>query len=123
MLGGQYICDCVNINIYIYYLICPSYIHKSIRQYHDSIFGALIHWYVYIYIYIQCLGRDHVGLSQNNVSPNPSVESRIHDRPMCLGRMSAMLSLLSLSPGRASTKSSLSTMRFTSKRDRVQAEG
>ena len=31
-------------------------------------FGALIH-----YKDIQCLGRDHVGLSQNNVSPNPSV--------------------------------------------------
>ena len=37
-------------------------------------FGALIHYkYIYIYIDIQCLGRDHVGLSQNNVSPNPSV--------------------------------------------------
>ena len=35
-------------------------------------FGALIH-YKYIYIDIQCLGMDHVGLSQNNVSPNPSV--------------------------------------------------
>ena len=99
-----------------------QYVHKSIRQYHDPIrcFNPL---QIYIYIDIQCLGMDHVGLSQNNVSPNPSVESRIHDRPMCLGRMSAMLSLLSLSPGRASTKSSLSTMRFTSKRDRVQAEG
>ena len=55
---------------------------------------------MYIYIYIQYLGRDHVGLSQNNVSPNPSVESRIHDRPMCLGRMSAMLSPLSLTRSR-----------------------
>ena len=49
-----------------------QYVHKSIRQYHDPIrcFNPL---QIYIYIDIQCLGKDHVRLSQNNVSPNPSV--------------------------------------------------
>ena len=51
LFGGQFICDCVNINIYIYLLFHMSKLHKSIRQYHDSIFGALIHWYVYTYIH------------------------------------------------------------------------
>ena len=64
-----------DINIYIHiYKICSSSMYINLSVSIMIPFGALIHCkYIYIYIDIQCLGRDHVGLSQNNVSPNPSV--------------------------------------------------
>ena len=72
LLGGQYMGD-YDINIYIHiYKICSSSMYINLSVSIMIPFGALIH-YKYIYIDIQCLGRDHVGLSQNNVSPNPSV--------------------------------------------------